>query len=336
MYATLPRSGKTSYATCHACSTKGSLSEIVQMACEFYDKPAAPILEAIYKFEHTNDIDLKNLDLPSFEKYQYTSTVIKSKKPKIDHQSLFYVFPNGMEFAIKYKGVLSERLSDFYEGLITTLTTGHKYYESRGVDLNTQKSWELFYTKEFVYKKIKEGKEFYLDHGQRAIFIIRDQDQKIVGFSARALGEEFFITLKHNGFDKFVMNGKPKYIHATGFKKTQYLYGESKWNERPSDTIVLCEGFFDAIKIYEATQFNVGAIMGAAIDDDQVNKITKRFKRAIFFHDNDKAGITAKDVAKEKLIDKISFAEIESSKYPENAKDAGDMTPEQIRLMLSF
>lgn len=115
----------------------------------------------------------------------------------------------------------------------------------------------------------------------RIIFSIKNEDNKIVGFSGRIIDEK---------------NNLPKYLNTIEnkvFHKGQLLY---HWNEAKQylefNKIFLVEGFMDVIALYKANIKNVVGTMGVSLSEYQIElfKKNKNIKHIILGFDNDNAG----------------------------------------------
>ena len=107
---------------------------------------------------------------------------------------------------------------------------------------------------------------------------IRDENNKIVGFGARALGENH-----------------PKYINTRQtqiFNKSKILYGLNwaKNSIKESSTAVIVEGYFDVITAHEHGFTNVVGCMGTSITDEQLKILNPLCSKIILSLDSDVAG----------------------------------------------
>ncbi|MDP7194231.1 MAG: DNA primase [Dehalococcoidia bacterium] len=107
---------------------------------------------------------------------------------------------------------------------------------------------------------------------------IRDENNKIVGFGARALGENH-----------------PKYINTRQtqiFNKSKILYGLNwaKNSIKESSTAVIVEGYFDVITAHEHGFTNVVGCMGTSITDEQLKILNPLCSKIILSLDADDAG----------------------------------------------
>ena len=85
---------------------------------------------------------------------------------------------------------------------------------------------------------------------------------------------------------------EPKYKLPAGFKKSLELFNLHRVLALPAtdrDAVIVCEGFFDCVKVHEAGLPAVVALMGSSLSDAQA-KYLKRFSRVMLFLDGDEAG----------------------------------------------
>lgn len=105
--------------------------------------------------------------------------------------------------------------------------------------------------------------------------------------------------------------------------------------------LVLVEGFFDVAKLVEAGCRNVGALMGAHISAEQIERlrwIHSRigFSRIVLFLDRDDAGQKGARRALDLLQQhrfQVSWFDWEGSGIPDTVKDPADMSVEQLQLL---
>ena len=105
--------------------------------------------------------------------------------------------------------------------------------------------------------------------------------------------------------------------------------------------LILVEGFFDAAKLVEAGCRNVGALLGAHITWEQIERLTWihsriRFPRIVLFLDRDQAGRNGAQQALERLRGhgfEISIFDWdrESELIPDSIQDPADMPAERLR-----
>ncbi len=116
-------------------------------------------------------------------------------------------------------------------------------------------------------------------YARRIVIPVWDCKKRLVGYSRRA-------------FDDGV---KPKYMHADGFKRDFYLYGEHLWEPGQGGACHIVEGFFD-VKRLVSYGYRCGAVMGSYLSDFQLEKIVRFFDRVVIVPDGDKPGYDAADL----------------------------------------
>src|SRR5690606_4399168 len=129
----------------------------------------------------------------------------------------------------------------------------------------------------------------------RLMIPIRDERGRVVGFGARALAAE----------------DNPKYLNSPQspvFDKSRLLFGLdfAARTIRDTETVVIVEGYLDAIQAHQAGYTNVVAQMGTALTDTQLRLVAPRWaKKIVLALDSDAAGQTATrrslEVAREAL-----------------------------------
>jgi transposase/5S rRNA maturation endonuclease (ribonuclease M5) len=109
--------------------------------------------------------------------------------------------------------------------------------------------------------------------------------------------------------------------------------------------LVLVEGFFDVAKLVQAGCRNVGALMGAHISAEQIERLTwiqsrVGFSRVVLFLDRDEAGRRGSRQALERLRQN-HFAvsvfdwdqDLSGNPIPDSVQDPADMTVQQLQLL---
>jgi DNA primase len=129
----------------------------------------------------------------------------------------------------------------------------------------------------------------------RLMIPIRDERGRPVGFGARALAAE----------------DNPKYLNSPQtpvFDKSRVLFGLDLAGAmiRQSETVVIVEGYLDAIQAHQAGYGNVVAQMGTALTETQLKLVAPRWaKKIVLALDSDVAGQNATrrslEVAREAL-----------------------------------
>ena len=127
-----------------------------------------------------------------------------------------------------------------------------------------------------VFNKNKNSKLFFMN---RIMVPIINLQSKILGFGARVIDDSL-----------------PKYINSSEtkvFKKKQILFNEKILNKHKNKKIILVEGYFDVIKLYQNGFENCLAPLGTAINHDKLIELTKKGFEVIVCLDGDLAGRNA-------------------------------------------
>lgn len=120
----------------------------------------------------------------------------------------------------------------------------------------------------------------------RIIFPITDLKGRVAGFSGRLIHQD-----ANN-------KSKGKYVNTTGtmtFKKSSllYLYDRAVAQREHEKTLILVEGYLDAIALHKAGWTNTVAIMGTALTPSHIDLLQKASWRPMLCLDQDSAGSEA-------------------------------------------
>ena len=120
--------------------------------------------------------------------------------------------------------------------------------------------------------------------------------------------------------------------NSTNLPKSKTMFNIHRAKKVGSHVIVV-ESNFDAIRIHQAGFPNVVATLGGSLSPEQKNLLNRYFSRITIMTDADSAGRELGMSIANKLRNKdILWASYEYGKiYPHDAKDAGDMTDEEIK-----
>jgi len=124
--------------------------------------------------------------------------------------------------------------------------------------------------------------------------------------------------------------------NSTDLPKSKTLFNVHRAKKIGGNVIVV-ESNFDAIRIHQAGFPNVVATLGGFLSKEQHALLNKYFNRIIIMTDADVAGRELGSAIADKLRNKdILWASYEYGKiYPHEAKDAGDMTDEEIKVCIN-
>jgi DNA primase len=159
----------------------------------------------------------------------------------------------------------------------------------------------------------------------RIVIPIMDQKGRVIGFSARA-------------FDTGV---EPKYLNTREtdlFHKSSIVHRMPKFDARRGldafETVVIVEGSVDPISAANRGFFNVIALMGKSLSDEQTDMLIKTgAKRLVFCLDRDESGRTALRTLTEKHLASLATKGIELyAMFAPHGKDPDDTFRERPEL----
>jgi len=115
----------------------------------------------------------------------------------------------------------------------------------------------------------------------RVMFPITDLRKRIVGFGGRILGE-----------------GTPKYLNSPDtplFKKGQTLYALDLAREAVArlKTVIVVEGYFDAVALHQAGLTHTVATLGTALTAEHIQIVRRFASKVVLLFDPDQAGVRA-------------------------------------------
>lgn len=122
-----------------------------------------------------------------------------------------------------------------------------------------------------------------------------------------------------------------KYKLPTGFKKDRVLFNLHRALPHAGEKgLVLVEGFFAVLKLYEAGLPNVAAVMGSDLSDHQVGLLAGLPSVTVLF-DGDEAGYKGAEVVRDKLA---SATAVRLVRLP-SGLDPDDLSPRALRWLLN-
>ena len=175
------------------------------------------------------------------------------------------------------------------------------YFQSRGINQESMNHFKLGYSE-------SQG---------MVIVPVHSPDGIPVGLVGRSISEK-------------------KFKNSTNLPKNKTLFNIHR-AKRIGDQVIIVESSFDAIRIHQSGFPNVIATLGGHISTDNLNLLNRYFNRVVIMTDADQAGrelgisISNKLKNKDILWASCSYGKI----YPHDAKDAGDMTEEEIKLCIN-
>lgn len=125
-----------------------------------------------------------------------------------------------------------------------------------------------------VLKSEKNGK-MYDAFRNRLMFTIKDVRDRVIAFGGRALDDS-----------------KPKYINSPDtvvYNKGRHLFALNVAKKSQEKSIMLVEGYMDAISLHQRGVHNVVASLGTALTEHQA-RLLNGFEKVIIGYDSDSAG----------------------------------------------
>lgn len=183
---------------------------------------------------------------------------------------------------LKERGMFEDTLEAFGFGYAPDSWDGLlKHLLKQGYTLPDLLAGGLITTKEGTGRNPKDASGYYDKFRTRVMFPIRDLRRKVIGFGGRILGE-----------------GMPKYLNSPEtplFNKSRALYLLEKARETAgkTETLIIVEGYFDAIALHQAGITNVVATLGTALTPDHVRIIRRYVTKVVLLFDPDEAGVRA-------------------------------------------
>ncbi|MBQ0104587.1 MAG: DNA primase [Armatimonadetes bacterium] len=141
--------------------------------------------------------------------------------------------------------------------------------------------WEVGEKAGLLKKSEKKQNSYYDVFRDRVMFPIFNSMGKPIGFGGRNMGKE-----------------EPKYLNTPEtlvFNKGKEFYGLNLAKEAitHSDQAIIVEGYMDVIACHGSGIENAIAVLGTALTDEHIEKITRYTKNIVLCFDADNAGIKA-------------------------------------------
>ena len=126
---------------------------------------------------------------------------------------------------------------------------------------------------------IKGDDAFFDRFRNRILFPIRDLQGRMIGFGGRVLDDS-----------------QPKYLNTPEtlvFRKGKHFFALDRAKKAGARSLIIVEGYFDAIAAHQAGVTNVVATMGTALTGEHLRLIRRWTEKIILIFDPDEAGIRA-------------------------------------------
>ena len=149
-------------------------------------------------------------------------------------------------------------------GFTLELDRRHPYLARRGIEGATADHFGVGY---FRGRGLMSG---------RIAIPIHDEVGRLVAYCGRA-----------------VEGAEPRYRFPGGFQKSQVLFHYDRARSAGGDWVIVVEGFFDCMRVYQAGFPCVVALMGARLSPAQKALLAARFRQVVLLLDGDATGRAA-------------------------------------------
>jgi DNA primase len=207
---------------------------------------------------------------------------------------------------LEKRNMTKEMIKEFRVGLATKdFDNLYKHLLKKGYKHDLLIKSGLFSLKDVA------GKGIYDKFRLRLMFPIFDQMGRVIAFGGRALEKDQV----------------PKYLNSPEtaiYSKGKVLYGLSHAKQaiKEADKVVVVEGYFDVIALYQNDIKNIVASSGTALTPEQVKLISRFTKNIVSCFDTDSAGINATKRAYEVIQD--AEMNMKTLKMTDEMKDPAD------------
>src|SRR6201993_4349916 len=152
----------------------------------------------------------------------------------------------------------------------------------------------------------------------RIIIPIHDQRGRVIGFGGRALSDEV----------------QPKYLNSpetTLFHKGSNVFNFHRARQPAHDdgSVVVVEGYMDAIAIYQAGLKSVVATMGTAFTEEQIATLWRLANEPIICFDADRAGIAAAQRSLDRILPALRVGKSARFAFLKDEKDPDEFIHER-------
>lgn len=293
-YITLTKKGSKYWGCCpfhHETAPSFAIDEIKQFYYCFGCHESGDVIKFVQKIESTDFMGAATIlakragiEVPTFSGRNSDELEIKKKK----RERVYALLKDSAIFYNKnlYLSSQKEKLNYLYNRGISNSTIT-KFGMGASTDFNSIVNHleKLGYTKDEMVEAgvcgSKDGR-VYDAYANRVIIPIIDSFGQVVAFGGRTLDKNVQGKYKNTG-------------DTIAFNKRKILYGlnlikKTKQKEKVN-SIILVEGYMDAISVYEAGFKNVVASMGTAFTKEQAKLIHYMVEEVYVCYDGDSAGI---------------------------------------------
>ena len=144
------------------------------------------------------------------------------------------------------------------------LDASHPYFRERGIHEATARFFGIGY--------FRGAPPF----GRRIVMPLHDPHGHLVGHIGRAVEEHI----------------EPRYLFQRGVRRNEILFNLHRVKRTKSETVIVVEGIFDALAVYQLGFVNVVATLGCEVTENQ-RALLSGFRKLLVLFDDDDAGAEA-------------------------------------------
>ena len=236
--------------------------------------------------------------------------LVKKILNKNDFEALRYINSKESEALNNFDEILTgimEEKPDFVEFPQQTLDSMHE-------ELNQNSSAKEYFISRGILEESMDYFKLGFSSKQNMVIVpVHSPDGKPVGLVGRSISEKRFKNSTNLPRSKTMFN-----IHRA---------------KKIGDHVIIVESSFDAIKVHQSGFPNVVATLGGHISNENLMLLNRYFNRITIMTDADQAGRELGiSIANKLRYKNILWASFDYGKiYPHEAKDAGDMTEQEIK-----
>jgi DNA primase len=279
---------------CFGCKETGDVISFVtklhglsfEEACEdLAEKAHLQIPESAYQLNSEEEKALykkrvnitKGARLNHFASLQYYHKNLVGGAPNV-------MFQEARDY-LKKRGITAQTIENFQIGVSGAQHDGLvKFFENAKAPMDLAREFGL------IRPSQKQAGDYDFFR-ERVTFPLIDVRGRVCGFGGRILPSA---DERHKASDLKL----PKYLNSAEsdlFYKSKFLYGlyQAKRAIREEECVILVEGYFDVVSLFQAGLENVVATCGTSLTDDHLKTLSRLAKKVIVFFDSDAAGMGA-------------------------------------------
>jgi len=157
--------------------------------------------------------------------------------------------------------------------LLKGIDPEHEHVKARGITRETAETFGVGY---FSGAGSMSG---------RVVIPIHNERGELVAYAGRAIDDS-----------------EPRYKLPTGFHKSHVLFN---LNRVTAQEVIIVEGFFDCMKVWQSSRPFVVALMGSSLSEQQEELLLRQFKKVTLLMDGDSAGREASEEIAKRLLRRL-------------------------------